>query len=479
MTESARQHAKLDGRLTATRTNTSLKESDPEAWKNPVGSSETQGTCEAGVVASPLPFRRGGLISWPSKKNGKYLVRNRNTGETFQVGEEEQFLLEQLDGRQNAEQLQIAFAARFNRPLSEEDLAEFLELADQRGFLLPAGVEQMDVSPGCEASRFTGRASQPFTQSAPAGSALAGLSERASSLLKLALGQLLTLLATLLQSMDSALQFLRRTIHLLHLRRFAFVPRSDDIFIVTYPRSGTTWMQMILYQLTTDGSMDFPHIAEYCPWFERSQRSTRGFETCPSPRIFKSHLPYQKIPKGAGKYIYVARDGGDVAVSYFHLYRMYQGYEGTFAEFFEQFLRGEVQFGSWFRHVRGWWEHRHDPNVLFLTYEELTRDLEGCIRKISDFCGLDTRADTLPGIVERSSFSFMKKHEAQFDPAIEMLWEQGTRLNSFLRNGRVGDGAIHLSCEQLERLEEAFRNGFAKTEFVSRTAANQTAKGKL
>jgi len=77
-----------------------------------------------------------------------------------------------------------------------------------------------------------------------------------------------------------------RRIYWLRLKHFDYVPRPDDIFIVTYPRSGTTWMQMILYQLTTDGSMDFPHIAEYCPWFERSLRSARGFETRPAPRIF-------------------------------------------------------------------------------------------------------------------------------------------------------------------------------------------------
>src|ERR1019366_6253139 len=48
-----------------------------------------------------------------------------------------------------------------------------------------------------------------------------------------------------------------------------FVPRPNDIYIVSYPRSGTTWLQMILYQLTTDGNMDFDHITEFVPFFER------------------------------------------------------------------------------------------------------------------------------------------------------------------------------------------------------------------
>lgn len=251
------------------------------------------------------------------------------------------------------------------------------------------------------------------------------------------------------------------------LTHFKLTLRSDDIFIVTYPRSGTTWMQMILHQLTSDGSMEIPHIAERCPWFERPVRSAQDLEKRKSPRIFKSHLSYPEIPKGPGRYIYVARDGRDVAMSYYHLYRNYNGYKGTFAEFFELFMSGKINYGSWFKHVGGWWRHRHDLNVLFLTYEELQRDLEGCVRRIIAFCHLDVPVERLPLILERCSFAFMKQHENKFDPALEVMWEQGTQLNSFLRAGRTGEGARELTPEQQVRFDEAFRvllepGGFAK-----------------
>ena len=118
-----------------------------------------------------------------------------------------------------------------------------------------------------------------------------------------------------------------------------FQPRPDDIFVVTYPRSGTTWTQMILYQLTTDGRMDFAHITQVCPWFERALKAGRDLDALPGPRVFKSHLPYRRIPKGPCRYIYVARDGKDVAVSYYHFYRSHMGYKGTFEEFFERVPR--------------------------------------------------------------------------------------------------------------------------------------------
>jgi hypothetical protein len=110
--------------------------------------------------------------------------------------------------------------------------------------------------------------------------------------------------------------------------------------------------------------------------------------------------------------------------------------------------------------VRDWRAHRHDPNILFLTYEELTADLERCVRKIAAFCGFEVAPDRLPGILERCSFAFMKEHEARFDPMFETLWESGVQLNTFLRQGCVGAGATALSRQQEEQFDAAFRKHF-------------------
>ncbi len=256
-----------------------------------------------------------------------------------------------------------------------------------------------------------------------------------------------------LRRLDTAVTMLHGKLKFLQLKHLKFVPRPDDIFIVTYPRSGTTWMQMILYQLTTDGTMDLAHIAQHCPWFERSLLWSEGFEHVASPRIFKTHLSFRKAPKGPGRYIYVVRDGADVAESYYNLNRNYNQFKGTFNEFFERFMRGKVEFGSWFDHVEGWRKHRHELNVLFLTYEELSRDLEGCVRRIIAFCDFKVPEERMPLILERCSFAFMKEHENKFDPALETLWENGTRLNAFLRAGQVG-AARELTWAQRERFDQ-------------------------
>uniref|UniRef100_A0A3B4FBQ5 Sulfotransferase n=1 Tax=Pundamilia nyererei TaxID=303518 RepID=A0A3B4FBQ5_9CICH len=66
----------------------------------------------------------------------------------------------------------------------------------------------------------------------------------------------------------------------------------------------------------------------------------------------------------AHQIIYVARNAKDSAVSYFHFDRMnkVQPEPGSW----------EMVFGSWYEHVRGWWEKKQTcSNILYLFYEDL------------------------------------------------------------------------------------------------------------
>src|SRR5262249_21778539 len=110
----------------------------------------------------------------------------------------------------------------------------------------------------------------------------------------------------------------------------------------------------------------------------------------------------------------------------------------------------------WFEHVRGWWPHRHDPNVLFLRYEDLLDDLEGGVRKIIAFCGFEIAPERMLTILGRCRFTLMKQHESQFDPVMGAAWEQGAPGKAFLRTGRAGDGKDQLSPEQAARFDRAF-----------------------
>lgn len=267
------------------------------------------------------------------------------------------------------------------------------------------------------------------------------------------LGSVLNLLLWL----ESCIDFIYAMVDMMKLR-VDFVPRPDDLFAVGYPRSGTTWLLQILHQLTTEGDMNFTHIYEVCPSLD-GRIPHRDYEDVPSPRIFRTHQPRPFVLRGSGKYIYIVRNGKDVAVSQFHFFRTYYSFKGTFSEFFDRIFMTKSPriFGGWFSHVEEWYARRDDPNILFLKYEDLRHDPEGGIRKIIDFCGFEVKPERLPDILERCSFAFMKKHQVKFSP-----FRPRYPQDQSIRKGQVGGWREHFSPEQNTRFEEEFEKRLSK-----------------
>ena len=137
----------------------------------------------------------------------------------------------------------------------------------------------------------------------------------------------------------------------------------DDIWVVTYPRSGTTWTQQIVRTILAKGDEDLL-IEQAVPWLEAANSKIIpydvDFSTIKHPRAIKSHMPYNSMPCGPpkdtpGKYIYVARNPKDTAVSYFyHYFSMKIAENIDWSTFISWFLSGQVHFGSHLDHVLGW-----------------------------------------------------------------------------------------------------------------------------
>ena len=239
--------------------------------------------------------------------------------------------------------------------------------------------------------------------------------------------------------------------------RMEFQVRPTDVFISSYPRSGTTLTQWILYLLSHEGQPDPEHLTKASPWFERSlaigELDAEDLEAFPSPRVFKSHLPREWLPDGA-RYIYVEREPLDVLVSYFHFYRAYLGFEGSLDDFYDRFMRGRLQYGSWFDHVAGWRAHASDPNVMIIRCEDLLADRKRSVERLAAFLGWEGDERWIDRAVIESSFDAMKRRESVFDHATALLLERGVRPQSFLRSGRSGTGADQVSETQARQIRE-------------------------
>lgn len=246
-----------------------------------------------------------------------------------------------------------------------------------------------------------------------------------------------------------------------------YEPEAGDIFIVTYPKCGTTWVQCILYLLLNKGVPVEPgkSINDFIPHLEEVGKDR--IKDLPRPRVIKTHLPYHLTPYSAqAKYIYIARNPKDCCVSFYHhtkgFPRHYAFLDGNFDDYFEVFVKGEVDFGDYFDHILSWISRKNDQNVLFLLYEKMKENTEQNIKRIGEFLGspfLESCSDDhiFSLVLKYSSIDAMKRTpdtwSSRRPPGVE----------NFIRRGIVGDWRNYFSEEQIQRLDDKSKQKFRGT----------------
>ena len=232
--------------------------------------------------------------------------------------------------------------------------------------------------------------------------------------------------------------------------------RPSDVVISPYGKSGTTWTQQIVHGLRTRGDMDFDDISRVVPWIEMSTDLGLDLDADQraEPRAFKSHLSWDRVPRG-GRYIVPLRDPGDALVS------AYRFMEGWFAEpgaisieehARELFMKPPPGGGYW-AHLRSWWEHRDDGNVLLLAYELMKTDLERTVRRIADFIEIPLDEELLEIVMRQSSLEFMTAHKDRFDDYLmrrrseEVCGLPPGSDSAKVRDGVVGSRKLELPAE--------------------------------
>jgi hypothetical protein len=235
-----------------------------------------------------------------------------------------------------------------------------------------------------------------------------------------------------------------------------FRPRPTDVIISPFGKSGTTWLQQAFHTLRTGGDMDFDDISRVVPWIETSKVLGLDLDADQraEPRGFKSHLPYDLVPKGC-RYVVSLREPKDVLVSMYHFMSGWFMEAGAVPidDFAQTWLGPPRPGGDYWRHLTSWWAERDNPDVLLVSYEHMNADPEGNVRRLAAFCGLPLGDALLARTLEHTALPFMLQHKDRFD---DLLMRQASEVRCNLppgsdsakvRKGRVGDHRSELSPE--------------------------------
>jgi hypothetical protein len=219
-------------------------------------------------------------------------------------------------------------------------------------------------------------------------------------------------------------------------------PLPTDVVITPFGKCGTTWTQQIFHTLRTRGDMDFDDISRVVPWIETARRLGLDInaEQKAEPRGFKSHLGYDKLPRGA-RFINVIRHPLDAAYSGFKFMEGWYLEPGAVSP--ETYIKVRARDASYHKHFVSWWPHRDDADVLYLVYEHMKADPERHIERIAEFVGIPLDDELRAITLEHSSLEFMQTHKDRFDDAMLRRLSEEELLPSGSDSAKVRAGQIH------------------------------------
>jgi hypothetical protein len=183
----------------------------------------------------------------------------------------------------------------------------------------------------------------------------------------------------------------------------AFPNRICPVWLASYPRSGNTFLRIILQNLfglatysmyRTEGD-DFPDpsadVLEKAPYLPRDWRRRVTDGPGAELMVIKTHGGLEP----SGRAIYIVREGYAVVESYFNYHKRFSFEQPSLTEI----IAGACQFGGWSEHYVAW-QPQSRPKTLLLRYELLVNQPHECVPLLADFLGMPPQTGRLPTFAE-------------------------------------------------------------------------------
>ncbi|XP_071511568.1 sulfotransferase 1C4-like [Diadema antillarum] len=266
----------------------------------------------------------------------------------------------------------------------------------------------------------------------------------------------------------------------------SFEVRPDDVWVITFPKSGTHWIIEIVALILNEGypeKVDRTLLSSAAEMINMEQKFPTKKEDlanldmspfldvidkAPSPRVILTHIRLNRMPRDMlkkAKAIYCVRNPKDITMSWFNFYSVSKIVGLKWEDNFEQFLQGKMYWGSWPAHVKEALDSRGEKNLLIVQYEELLRDPMTGVRNIAEHIGRPLSDEVLERVVMNSSLSEMKETYHKLAESGRENLTRGPGLNSFLNKGKIGQWKTRFTVAQNEIFDEWYQKEMAGTNF--------------
>jgi muconolactone delta-isomerase len=220
--------------------------------------------------------------------------------------------------------------------------------------------------------------------------------------------------------------------------------QPTDVFLASYPRSGSTWLRFMLFESLLGESSGFNSVNQAIP----DVKSHRvGLPLIPGgSRLIKTHEVYHSEYRKA---VYLVRDPRDVALSEYAYQTALGLVDQNLDDYLTRFLHEGVNpFASWRAHVESWLTAPlNKENLLVLRFENLRTDTVKTITQIAAFLGLNPDEGRIRRAIADNTVERMRAKEKDAP-------QRASKRGQFIRSGSVGGWRANLSSLQVESFRE-------------------------
>jgi len=243
-----------------------------------------------------------------------------------------------------------------------------------------------------------------------------------------------------------------------------FKVRPTDVFVSSFPKSGTTWLQEVVYRLyivsaSSGNHQQLRELVDRCdepmdsrfPYLEFPYPGLDDIDRREGVRLIKTHLPVHLLPQDVGKakaVLYIYRNPKDTVVSYYHFMRTltYTSYSGNISEFVDSFINGQTPYSPYFPHLKGYFDYFNScedtnvskSNMLITSFEEMKKTPQKVIGDIARHLNIEVSQDDIEEIAKQTSFEVMKRNSRTNYEHWDQLGITHKNSEKFYRKGQVG-----------------------------------------
>ncbi|WP_255348283.1 sulfotransferase domain-containing protein [Halothece sp. PCC 7418] len=243
----------------------------------------------------------------------------------------------------------------------------------------------------------------------------------------------------------------------------------DDTFLVSYPKSGNTWVRYLIGNYISNNQCNLTNHNLLVP----DIHTQKNWDKIKRPRCIKSHKPFTNQYK---KVIYLVRDGRSVAVSYyFHCLKFNQISQNmSFQEYLERFNDGSLDsYSTWSNHVFSWLDNAPE-DFLLVRYEDLKADTSQEFSRILSFMKFPLQEEKLKQAIEASRMTNMKKvwnpenysNLAEYNPHLAEALSKSSKDISFVRQGKVSEWKKFFDSATMEQFKKLHGEALKRLNYI-------------